>query len=194
MGRCGIYDKAWRKQTMPVAKRVSKRKRGTKAVPVLGAAGLSLTLAGGASAAAVAPASDVPAARNIASQITLGEEEISDVSLSTFYAFDKENAGPVRNGVQLARGGAAAAEAAAAEAAAEAAEAAAVEVAADAGAAAAAEAAAYRGVLAPGRASPIALTDVSRDGRVDEVRPGLTIVCLVRGLRKVCGLPCTRMA
>ena len=35
----------------------------------------------------------------------LGEEEISDVSLATFYVFDKENAGSLKPGVQLARGG-----------------------------------------------------------------------------------------
>jgi hypothetical protein len=38
-------------------------------------------------------------------EITLGEEEISDVSLATFYVFDKENPGTSRPDVQLARGG-----------------------------------------------------------------------------------------
>ena len=32
------------------------------------------------------------------------EEEVADVSLATFYVFDKENAGPVRHGVRLAMG------------------------------------------------------------------------------------------
>ena len=36
--------------------------------------------------------------------ITLGEEEIADVSLATFYVFDKENTGSLRGGVQVARG------------------------------------------------------------------------------------------
>ena len=79
-------------------------KRVTKAAPVLGAAGLTFSLAGGASAA-VAPAQDQPTAPNLAPghQITLGEEEISDVSLATFYVFDKEDSGAARNGVQVAR-------------------------------------------------------------------------------------------
>jgi hypothetical protein len=41
---------------------------------------------------------------NTAPVITLGEEEISDVSLATFYVFDNENAGAHRPGLQLARG------------------------------------------------------------------------------------------
>jgi hypothetical protein len=36
--------------------------------------------------------------------IMLGEEEIADISLATFYVFDKENAGPSRHGVRLACG------------------------------------------------------------------------------------------
>ena len=77
---------------MPQAKKPSKRKHRACAVPLLGAAGLSLSLASGASAATVGPA---------AHEITLGEEEISDVSLATFYVFDKEN--PSTPGVQLVR-------------------------------------------------------------------------------------------
>ena len=38
-------------------------------------------------------------------QVTLCEEEIFDVSLATFYVFDKENAGTFRRGVRLAAGG-----------------------------------------------------------------------------------------
>ena len=38
-------------------------------------------------------------------QVFLGEEEITDVSLATFYVFDKESAGSLKPGVQLARGG-----------------------------------------------------------------------------------------
>src|ERR1700724_1964308 len=91
--------------TMPGVKQASKRKRGTIAAPVLGAAGLTFSLAGGASAAAV-PTQDVPRTPNIAPshEITLGEEEISDVSLATFYVFDKENTGSLRGMVQEARG------------------------------------------------------------------------------------------
>ena len=35
-------------------------------------------------------------------QITLGEEEIADVSLATFYVFDKENTAAAKDGVQVA--------------------------------------------------------------------------------------------
>src|SRR5271167_2867651 len=78
---------------MAQAKQASKRKRRSKAVPVLGLAGLSMTLAGGASASTGGQAVDTTSAQNTGprQQIFLGEEEISDVSLSTFYVFDKEN-------------------------------------------------------------------------------------------------------
>ena len=92
--------------TMPRAKQASKKtKRGTKTVPVLGAAGLTFSLVGGASAA-VAPTADMPQSPNFSPshEVTLGEEEISDVSLATFYLFDKENTAAARGGVQLARG------------------------------------------------------------------------------------------
>ena len=79
---------------MPQAKKPSKRKHRACAVPLLGAAGLSLSLASGAPAATVGLA---------AHEITLGEEEISDVSLATFYVFDKEN--PSTPGLQLVRHG-----------------------------------------------------------------------------------------
>ena len=71
-----------------------------KVVPVLGAAGLSLSLVGGASAAG-AQVADGPTHKAVVShEITLGEEEIADVSLATFYVFDKENAGPSRHSVR----------------------------------------------------------------------------------------------
>ena len=80
---------------MPRVKQASKRKRVTKAtVPALGAAGLTFSLVGGASASTV-PAADVQQTPNYVptQAITLGEEEIADVSLATFHLFDKENAG-----------------------------------------------------------------------------------------------------
>ena len=86
---------------MSRVKQASKRKRVTKAAaPALGAAGLTFSLVGGASAAAV-PTADVKQTPNYAptQAITLGEEEIADVSLATFHLFDKENAG---SGVQVA--------------------------------------------------------------------------------------------
>ena len=89
---------------MPQVKQASKRKRVTSAVPALGAAGLTFSLVGGASAA-VAPVNDQPQSPNYSPshQITLGEEEIADVSLATFYVFDKENAA-AEKGIQVARG------------------------------------------------------------------------------------------
>src|ERR1700687_4051027 len=89
--------------TMPGVKEASKRKRVTKTVPVLGAAGLTFSLVGGASAA-VAPNQDQPQTPNLAAghQVMLGEEEIADVSLATFYVFDKENTAAAKSGVQVA--------------------------------------------------------------------------------------------
>jgi hypothetical protein len=89
----------WEVSTMSHGKRTSKRKGRTKAITVLGVAGaLSLTI--GASGAAVGPPGDT-LRENAA--ITLDEEEISDVSLSTFYVFDHENAGARHPGLQLAQ-------------------------------------------------------------------------------------------
>jgi hypothetical protein len=76
---------------MSHGERNSKRKGRTKAVTVLGVAG-AMSLAGGA---AVGPSLTANTA------VTLFEEEISDVSLSTFYVFDHENAGTRRPGLQL---------------------------------------------------------------------------------------------
>ena len=86
--------------TMSRVKQASKRKSVVKAtMPALGAAGLTFSLAGSASASAV-PTADVPQKLNFSPSqaITLGEEEIADVSLATFHLFDKENGG--RGGVQ----------------------------------------------------------------------------------------------
>lgn len=88
---------------MPQDKAASTRKRCSKAVPVLGAAGLSLTLASGASAAIDRPAADLTA-RNapLTQEITLAEEELSGVSLATFHVFDRENAAKPQRGPRLA--------------------------------------------------------------------------------------------
>ena len=82
----------------------STRKRRSKAVPVLGAAGLSLTLASAASATIDRPAVEMtarPAA--VMQEIMLAEEEISGASLATFNVFDKESAN-TRRGPRLAMG------------------------------------------------------------------------------------------
>src|SRR6516225_5505716 len=74
---------------MARAKASSKRNNRKRAAPALGVTGLSMVMAGGASAST---AVDVPV-QNTAThhELFLGEEEISDVSLSTFYVFDREN-------------------------------------------------------------------------------------------------------
>jgi hypothetical protein len=91
---------------MARTKQASKRNRRSKAVPVLGAAGLSLSLASGASASTSGPAADVtPQSTSPSHEIFLGDEEISDVSLSTFYVFDKENIAQPQLGQKVAAWG-----------------------------------------------------------------------------------------
>ena len=82
---------------MAQARQGSKRKR-SKAV-VLGAAGVSLAMAGGANAPAANAPSQDPGPR-----ILLAEEEIFDVSLATFHVFDKERDTSSANGLRLAAG------------------------------------------------------------------------------------------
>jgi hypothetical protein len=83
----------------------TKRKRSINAVPVLSAAGLSLSLASAASAAIGRPAADMQTQdTGVSHEVTLSEEEISDVSLATFYVFDNENAGTFRRRIKLAQG------------------------------------------------------------------------------------------
>jgi hypothetical protein len=91
---------------MARAKQPAKRKRSKIALPAWGAAGMSLAMAGGASAA-VAPTADVPSQGPSLTPITtLGESEVSDVSLATFYVFDKELGGTshLGEGLRLAAG------------------------------------------------------------------------------------------
>jgi hypothetical protein len=79
---------------MPHVKQTSRRKHRSKTLPVLGAAGLSLSLAGTASAVPGGPAVNLSTSGNgDGNQVLLGEEEIADVSLATFYVFDKEDLG-----------------------------------------------------------------------------------------------------
>src|SRR5262245_16970236 len=84
-------------------KQASKTKRVAKtAVPALGAAGLTFSLAGGASASAV-PTGDVQQRPSFAPGpvMTLSEEELADVSLATFHLIDNED---VSGRVLIARG------------------------------------------------------------------------------------------
>ena len=89
-----------------MSNRSSKTKRRSKALPALGIAGVSLALASGASASTSEGTANLPSTSQ-SHEIFLGEEEISDVSLGTFYVFDKENTGapPLAQQQRLARGG-----------------------------------------------------------------------------------------
>src|ERR1700739_3295738 len=91
-----------------MSKRSSKSKRRSKALPALGFAGVSLSMAGGACASTgAAMANTQLTSRSQNHEIFVGDEEIFDVSLSTFYTFDKENAGQtsLAQQLKLARGG-----------------------------------------------------------------------------------------
>src|SRR5271163_3583486 len=98
---------------MTQAKRASKGKRPSKAVSVLGIAGVSLAASTGGSPADIPQASLAgPTVGSVADILwqnkapfqvpILGEEEISDVSLATFHLFDKDNLGNSGSGIQVA--------------------------------------------------------------------------------------------
>ena len=76
-----------------MSKRSSKSKRRSKALPALGFAGVSLSMASGA-CASTSEASANTSPTSQPQELVLGEEEIFDTSLSTFYTFDKENDKP----------------------------------------------------------------------------------------------------
>jgi hypothetical protein len=83
-------------------KQPSKR----KLAPALGAAGLSLSLAGEVSAASAAPTADIQMQNTkVSHEIILYEEEIFDVSLGTFHVFDKVKVGTFRRDLKLVQGG-----------------------------------------------------------------------------------------
>jgi hypothetical protein len=80
----------------------SKRIIKAAAAKTLGAAGLSFSLLGGASASAVLTSHISQSDNRLTDQrFALGEGEMADVSLATFHLFDRENFG---SGVQIARG------------------------------------------------------------------------------------------
>ena len=85
---------------MARTKKPSSRKRRKTVLPALGA-GMSLAMVGGASASTTAPMTDV-GSQAINPAITLHEEELSDVSLGTFYVFDKEH-DPLGDNVERCR-------------------------------------------------------------------------------------------
>jgi hypothetical protein len=91
-----------------MSKRSSKSKRRSKALPALGFAGVSLSMAGGACAStSAAMANTPPTSQSQNHEIFVGDEEIFDASLSTFYTLDKENAAvlSLAQQLKLARGG-----------------------------------------------------------------------------------------
>jgi hypothetical protein len=77
----------------------SKRKRRSKTIPALGAAGLSLALASESSLAAPTPPLDTMTREaGVSHEVILREEEIFDITLASFYVFDKERTGAFRAG------------------------------------------------------------------------------------------------
>src|SRR6476619_2662282 len=71
--------------------KITLHKRLRRGAPVLGAAGLSLWLGGGAPAATGVATRDIPTCSLLLDQEqTLREEEISDISLATFHISDRE--------------------------------------------------------------------------------------------------------
>jgi hypothetical protein len=80
---------------MPHTKERAQRKRRTKAVPVLGAAGLTFSLATGAPAA-IGSVNPDPATSALGAQRVMDEEQILDVSLATFHVLDNESDGTRR--------------------------------------------------------------------------------------------------
>jgi hypothetical protein len=99
-----ISQELTEKATMSRVKQASKQNSTTKAaaLKVLGAAGLSFSLVGSASASTM-PTAGIPQSDNTSpnQRFVLSEEEMIDVSLATFYVFDRENVG---SGVREARG------------------------------------------------------------------------------------------
>jgi hypothetical protein len=98
---------------MPQGKRAAKGKRPNKAVSVLGIAGMSWAASTGGSPADIPPTSLAsPPAGSVADILWqntapfripfVDEEEISDVSLTTFHLFDKDDLGNAQSGIQVA--------------------------------------------------------------------------------------------
>jgi len=77
---------------MSPTKEAAQQKRRIKAMPVLGAAGLSFSLASGVSATIGSINPDSATSVLVAEQV-MDEEQISEVSLATFHLFDSERVG-----------------------------------------------------------------------------------------------------
>jgi hypothetical protein len=81
-------------------KKPASEKSSRKTAPVLGVAGVTL-LAGASAALAYAPSDYATDVRG--NKVVLGDEEVSDVSLATFYAIEREGEPTVRR-VRLSMG------------------------------------------------------------------------------------------
>jgi hypothetical protein len=77
---------------MSRAKKSTKRKVRSKTMPVLGVAGMTFSLLTGGSAALAHPSLENSSGAR-SDNVVLKDEEVSDVSLATFYAFDREDQG-----------------------------------------------------------------------------------------------------
>jgi hypothetical protein len=89
---------------MPHKKRASRGKGRKHVAPALGAAGAVSLLLGGIVSADAAASPDMPPQTIARAQETsLSEEEIHDVTLTTFHTFDRENHGTPRRFEKLAR-------------------------------------------------------------------------------------------
>lgn len=73
-------------------KKSTKRKARSKTIPVLGVAGMTLSLITGGSAALAHPSLEESSGGR-SHDVILKDEEVSDVTLATFYAFDREDQG-----------------------------------------------------------------------------------------------------
>lgn len=84
----------------------ARRRRRRRALPALGAAGLSLSLASAASATAIGErtADMLTQSVGVSQELNLADEEISDVSLATFYVSDDEGTATSRRGGRFAMG------------------------------------------------------------------------------------------
>src|SRR3954471_23901207 len=89
------------RSAMARAKQASKRSRSRKVLPVWGAAGMSLAMASGTSGAGV-PGENAPSQARLP-VVTLGEEELSDVTLSKFFLYDREATASSKLGLQYAQ-------------------------------------------------------------------------------------------
>src|SRR5260370_18443249 len=94
---CGAFSQELTEDApMPRVKQASKQKRTTKAAAVkaLGAAGLSFSLVGGASASTM-PTAGIPQSDNTSpnQRFVLDEEEMLDVIRATVFRFGRANCG-----------------------------------------------------------------------------------------------------